>query len=165
MLIIANKNTSMRKFIISLGVGAILCLTSTFAQTIRFEYDASGNRTSRRVQASSSDSPDGRPKYSINSVDTIPDQKHPESKTDSLATQKIMVYPNPTDGEVYVSLPNTVDYSTAKYNVFDLNGKMLLSGDLQNETMGIDLARYASGLYFLELVWEGKRNVVKIIKQ
>jgi hypothetical protein len=68
----------------------------------------------------------------------------------------IQVYPNPTEGRIYVSGLN----STADIEVFSLEGKLLKHYKSVNDYINLDLA---SGLYLLKLVSDNRSLFKKVI--
>jgi len=72
----------------------------------------------------------------------------------------LYVYPNPTNDILYIQ--NLIRPITS-ISIMDVNGKLLKKGQpLKNE---IDVSSLQSGVYFLELVSEGKQAVRKFIKR
>lgn len=70
----------------------------------------------------------------------------------------ISIYPNPTSTSINV-LANNSMYS---YNIYNLFGKLLLSGKASGP---IELLGLANGMYFLEVQLNGKIYTLKFIKQ
>lgn len=66
--------------------------------------------------------------------------------TSTLAASSTRVYPNPAKDMLYIE--NTTNES---YRVFDVTGKLLLSGELTKGTNEIDIANRPAGIYLLEL--------------
>ena len=74
------------------------------------------------------------------------------------------VYPNPTNGVVNVQCTMyNVQVETAEIHVLDAYGKLVNVVRVQpNETVQIDLSRYARGVYFVKAVADG--NVLGVKK-
>ncbi|MBL0330175.1 MAG: aryl-sulfate sulfotransferase [Bacteroidetes bacterium] len=70
-----------------------------------------------------------------------------------------IVYPNPFEKEITVSL-NT----DAEYRVFDLAGKLIDSGEIALTSKNINLDRIAPGMYLLQVVISTKEYFYKIVK-
>jgi len=67
----------------------------------------------------------------------------------------ISVYPNPSNGEVFITTENS--FSNATVTVFDAMGKMILTQNLTSNNTKIDLCNYENGIYFIQLnTTEGK---------
>jgi hypothetical protein len=66
------------------------------------------------------------------------------------------VYPNPSSG-----IFNLEAHAGSHFEVIDLLGTMLLSGQMNEQNTTLDLSKYASGMYFLKL----EDQTIKLIKQ
>lgn len=76
--------------------------------------------------------------------------------------QKVLVYPNPTDGMVCLSCdPQQVK----EVQLFDLSGKMLLRQSVCRGDVSIDLSTYSAGIYFLRILGENGVEIRKIVKE
>ena len=65
-------------------------------------------------------------------------------------TLNAMVYPNPTLGNVQLTM-NNVQFE-GEVKVFDLNGKFLFSKKIERETTVIPMADLATGTYFVNVL-------------
>ena len=75
---------------------------------------------------------------------------------------KISVYPNPTNGEVFI---NTKGLTIKTINCYSLNGK-LLKTTYHKETKMIDLTHLENGIYILQLIdFENNIKTVRVLKQ
>lgn len=73
----------------------------------------------------------------------------------------IHVYPNPSDGIVYIGS----EYSITTIQLYDINGR-LLQTDLTNELKAsIDVSQRQSGIYFLKIFSEKGVKVEKLVKE
>ena len=70
------------------------------------------------------------------------------------------VYPNPTNGQLTLSVQEA---SSFDYRVFDLVGQCVASGKAQGSETCFDLSHLNKGLYFISVEWEGNRLMQKII--
>ena len=75
-------------------------------------------------------------------------------------TLNAVVYPNPTQGNVQLTMYNVQLEGEVK--VFDSNGKFLFSKQIDGETTQLDLSPYATGTYYIN-VCSGK-DVMKTFK-
>jgi len=64
------------------------------------------------------------------------------------------IYPNPTKGQVYVSI------NDVSYEVFDVSGRLMLSGTVENST--IDFTTLNAGIYTVRI---GNYPVRRVVKQ
>jgi len=82
------------------------------------------------------------------------------SLTESL-TQDLILYPNPTKGDLNINA--TYGFEDAVYTIFDINGKSVLSGNFDSNT--IDASSLSTGNYILKIVSNGLTQTQKFIKQ
>ncbi len=75
---------------------------------------------------------------------------------------KVVISPNPSNGKF--SIDNTLG-SKLSYSVYDLSGKLLSDGTLNNSSTNLDLTQYSDGMYFLRVADDGSYKTFKIIKQ
>ena len=73
---------------------------------------------------------------------------------------EISVYPNPTNGVLFVETP----FSVSQYRVFNLTGQQILSGKASG-TLQIDFSGQSKGLYVLQVLGEGQTMMKKIVVQ
>jgi PKD repeat protein len=60
---------------------------------------------------------------------------------------KFSIYPNPTDGIVYIDIPE----SKATVRISDILGKVVKVANLSSNQSSIDLSTLKSGMYFIEI--------------
>ena len=70
------------------------------------------------------------------------------------------VYPNPTNGEVYITIENAQQFN---YFIYDMVGQNVMSGVCNGSEASLDLSDLEKGVYFISASWEGNRIVKKII--
>ena len=77
------------------------------------------------------------------------------------------VFPNPTNGKIIVSFTLQKD-ENVWFNLYDTQGKNLQLNDFEGKTgrneVEFDLQNYASGAYFIDLQYNQKREVRKVMK-
>lgn len=77
--------------------------------------------------------------------------------------QVINVFPNPAKNNLFVDLSTLENSNRAVLiQIMDLNGKVLLSRELQNSSP-VDLINLAKGLYFLNITIDGKQSTQKLV--
>jgi Lamin Tail Domain/Secretion system C-terminal sorting domain len=75
--------------------------------------------------------------------------------------ESINIYPNPTNGNINISLNKT--YRKIIINVFDINGRKVFNSNYTNQK-NINLTiNQNRGLYFIEAIIDDKRIVTKLI--
>ncbi|MEA1874025.1 MAG: T9SS type A sorting domain-containing protein [Bacteroidota bacterium] len=79
-------------------------------------------------------------------------------------TQSISVYPNPTNGILYIY---NETHNITKVEVYSYNGVLLLNKNLKSPKFVIDLKSQPDGIYLLKIIYGKNNNIVtkKIIKQ
>ncbi|HNW89324.1 MAG TPA: T9SS type A sorting domain-containing protein [Bacteroidales bacterium] len=73
---------------------------------------------------------------------------------------QIMIYPNPGKEIISVKLNNT--NTTKNYFISDITGKIVLSGQLQNDSSNINVKKLKKGSYILKI---GNNSVFKWVKE
>ena len=73
------------------------------------------------------------------------------------------IKPNPTSNSVFVTC--NFAFNTAKYQLNDVSGKIIIASDLTNNENEISLETLSKGLYFLKINTEVTTQIIKIIKQ
>lgn len=83
------------------------------------------------------------------------------TSTEDLAENNRQVYPNPTSGQVYLSLPQ--DLQPATLQVIGVNGQRLLSVPILAAAVGveIDLSPFPAGIYYLKLDEQKPLRIIK----
>tara|TARA_R110000850_G_scaffold150497_1_gene273161 strand:+ start:52975 stop:54297 length:1323 start_codon:yes stop_codon:yes gene_type:complete len=74
-----------------------------------------------------------------------------------------IIYPNPAKTEIQIK---SVNYTLNSFEIFDLRGRSLTSGNLHEKTNTIDISQFKSGVYFVNVkTTEGTSQVKKLIKK
>jgi len=76
--------------------------------------------------------------------------------------ESIKIYPNPTNADVAIALPNAED---TIITLFDLNGRLLLQESHSSTQINIDLSHYKTGVYLLKVKMNDKELIKRVIKQ
>lgn len=81
-------------------------------------------------------------------------------------TTSLIMYPNPTDGICYVSIPENTKFENTEFHVYDIYGKLILTEIVTDNKITIDLSSFASGVYVL-YVLENNSSIAqhKIIRK
>jgi hypothetical protein len=78
------------------------------------------------------------------------------------------VHPNPANNVLMLNIDKASEGSDAKYSVYGLDGKVVLSKNLGHVQSGyqerIDISSLAPGMYFAELYMDGAKSTRKVIK-
>lgn len=71
------------------------------------------------------------------------------------------IFPNPTKGTLTIS---QADKTYTKYEVYDLNGKLILQNNIQSMNQSVDLSGYAEGMYIIKVTGDQKITYKKIMR-
>ena len=144
----------MKKIILFLC--ALMYTGSFFAQsssTIEFLYDAAGNRISRSI-----------PVVQLRSYQSSQKTEVVTSK-EKILDYNISVYPNPTVGEVNLSINGKAIDDKTELSVYNTSGSQVCSVKVTGETTRIDLSNSPNGIYLLRLSIAGQIISWKVIKK
>jgi len=141
----------------------IFCATSLYIHAqnpMQFEitYDNAGNRTTRKVLEICSTPKGGSNSKGINQSDST-------YYVDQLSSIRMQVYPNPTQGIVYIDMKGNSNFIQHTICIFDDHGRKLCESKSEGSATQIDLSSYAAGIYLVELSANDERTTWKIIKR
>lgn len=72
------------------------------------------------------------------------------------------IFPNPTDGIIYLKSPDIID---AEIEIFDESGRLILNEQLKSiQQSQIDLTSYARGVYTIKINANFSAQAIRIIK-
>jgi len=78
---------------------------------------------------------------------------------------QLAVYPNPTTNWLQLEVKNT-DFTNLSYQLFDLNGRMILNQKITTETSTISMEQLPAAIFLLKVVNNNKEvKTFKIIKK
>ena len=118
----------------------VLLLSSVFQNEIMaqkclvFRYDADGNRIKRMVNYN---------------CDGIRDMEQVQSVFEY---KDIELYPNPTYDSFKVFVPDGMKRETAYYELFDVNGVLLLKNNLYGGETEVDIGKMSAGVYLVKII-------------
>jgi hypothetical protein len=83
--------------------------------------------------------------------------------TGSGTEETLVVYPNPTNGVLNISvrLPQCDSPTAQTYRITNIVGQTLLQGGINDETLQIDVTGLAEGMYFVSVGGETRKFVVR----
>lgn len=140
-----------RLLVLSL-VFASLC-GSAFADRIENAYDAAGNRlTSEKIIIFTRGSVNGN----------APEEKMFQ---DSLASTKITIYPNPTEGDLKIDIAGVSDFESSGLILYDMAGKVVKNITQLSESNELDITDYANGMYIMVIKINEESTTWKIVKK
>lgn len=125
-----------------------------------FEYDLSGNRTSRNINCDKSTP--ATPAKSV-VIDSMPNK---QALTANLPGEmKITLYPNPTKGQLTIEVTNLPSDTKGEIILSDLTGKLIFKQNTIQATNLLDISSQSKGLYILKFRAGEKLAEWKVIKQ
>jgi hypothetical protein len=87
---------------------------------------------------------------------------NPVNSIDLSTSENLQIYPNPTDGILYIDMPGAVNEYSAE--VFDMLGKSLYrKGNLSGGT--IDISQLPAGVYYLKIESDNQHVTRKVLKR
>ena len=93
-------------------------------------------------------------------LDLVP----PSDGINDNTSPKLLIYPNPTSGVFTIECENT-NHDVCSFRIYDVFGKLLISNNLTNSNNTIDLSSQPNGIYFFQLIEDGKTtSFQKIVK-
>jgi hypothetical protein len=127
--------------------------------TVRFTYDACGNRTGRTVEFSRMDEGGGK---------GAEDPKKPEEwfaeLHDVLTGGEASLFPNPTDGVFTLALTGDIA-AGAKASLLTLTGEVLSERTVTGTSTEFDLNGHPAGVYLLRLTTDRETRTWKVVKR
>lgn len=81
------------------------------------------------------------------------------------AIQKVVVFPNPTSGEITVYLDQN---EPKEIEIYDISGKLIHTQNqffIQDRQLKLNLEKYAQGIYFVKIKTENQQFTQRIIKK
>jgi hypothetical protein len=142
----------------------LLCFAIPFfcmAQNLRveYEYDKSGNRTSRKtIYLSPPQVPPAPPEDSLQVTSN-------ECFVEKVAQVEMKIYPNPATEKIMLTISNMDNFQTGILQLYSLSGQLLQTRLLSEAKVEISLAGLPKGAYILKVQINDTVEDWKIIKQ
>ena len=89
-------------------------------------------------------------KYGEKNCDEIYEEYHDYGVEEPVMTEGFRVYPNPTDGVLFVETPYH-DVSTTEYRITNRLGQTLMTGRVDGDNNQIDVSNLPNGMYFISV--------------
>lgn len=138
----------------------VVCIgmtTSAYSQTVKFEYDKSGNRTKRSLLTLTKD------------AFMVQDEEEHEARKISLEELidqgKVRLFPNPVQTELTVLLSELPDPGYGNLLLYDMQGRMVIQQEVNTLRIALQLGSLAPGNYLLKLIFGSQHSTWKIIKE
>lgn len=140
------------KLFLSAVLVIIPSLYSYGQNKVEFAYDGSGNRIKREIVLAKTRS------MEINGKT--------EPLSESIGERTINIYPNPTKGELSVSISEIGNNSEAGYvSLFDITGRMIFKSPLKSVKTDLNIESEPNGVYLMRIEIDGKSTTWKIVKE
>lgn len=122
---------------------------------IQYEYDAAGNRISRKYVISTFKKPPLQQFSDSVYTEQIPEEQH------------ISIYPNPTKDILSVGISGVSEECTINLSLYDSQGALLqnITASPEESPIKINMASYLANWYILKVSIKEKNKFFKIIKQ
>ena len=134
----------------------IFCFVAIHAQEVQYTFDASGNRTQRKLVIS------GPSPLRLANNDSI--SKHVEEGMKTAMKEGISVFPNPTQDLVNVSINNFKVEEMVTVQLIDNGGKVLKSQVMQSSSIQLPVTELKSGIYYIHVLKGKEKLYYKILK-
>jgi hypothetical protein len=131
-----------------------------------YDYDASGNRTCRKVlmlsKKMSSQVSDNEMSMDASEL------KNSEEEvvySERIGNLQLRISPNPTTDKVTVRIDNYSDFTGGNMRLYSTGGQLLEQYQIDSPVFTIDLSNYVQGVYLLKWQMNQHTDTWKIIKQ
>jgi hypothetical protein len=130
----------------------VLCQT-----TVKYTYNNAGSRTARHVITLKQAQTD--------STTQADKDSKTETFEDAQGTQKITIYPNPTQGRLVIDIQGSDATSGTAVYLYNLSGTLLICKDPAESSNTLDLSGYPAGTYVLRIRVGDKKSEWKVVKE
>ncbi|MBR1513015.1 MAG: T9SS type A sorting domain-containing protein [Bacteroidales bacterium] len=101
-------------------------------------------------------------KYGDEDCDAVYSEVHGvEEDGPSTGSRTLTVYPNPTNGVLFVQTLRATSLPAETYRITNLMGQTLLAGQITNENQQINVSSLPQGMYFITIAGETRKFVVR----
>lgn len=116
---------------------------------ISYSYDNAGNRIKKEIVMSK-----------------MKDAKSDEqSYSEMLQKHDIHIYPNPTEGDLTISISNVDNSNQVSIMLYEVNGTLVKQAKLENGQAIMNIQNKAPGIYMMQISVDEKSTTWKIIKK
>lgn len=140
----------MKRILLLLSIAVTGIATATNPEVARYTYDSAGNRVSREI---------------IIGVAGDEPQDIAASLIDVVASKAVRIYPNPTDGNLTISIDDYEESDQASFIIYDLSGVIVYDSKVTGQASSVDISDCQSGIYILTIMINGNQSSWRIIKK
>ena len=147
-----SKNYSLffRSAILSVFLTTSSFTNNVHADRIVYSYDEAGNRVQSEKE------------IILRSIGRTTDIK---IYNDSLSQARIIIYPNPTQGDLKIDIVGIDNFDHTELKVISLNSVVITSVNQLSASNEVDLTNYPNGTYLLIIRLNDDTTTWKIIKE
>lgn len=154
----------MKKILLTISTLILLTFLVKGQKAVTYEYDDSGNRTDQKLvvlNAMASVAPGN-----FNTPPKLDELDKSEAFVEDFKEREIAIYPNPTRGQLAISINGEDFDAKCTAQLFSITGKKLQELKVNMNTITpVDMRSYTTGLYLLVLIFENEKLSYKIIKK
>lgn len=149
--IIASKLS----FILALSISAVLLLSisQSYAQTMKYSYDAMGNRVKKEIVFQEEDD---------ENLEALSREK--QSFEGYFSEESFKVYPNPVNQSLNIEFDSEILDPSLHFKIINSQGKVVEYQNISYYNIQLDLSMYSKGLYTLLIANHQHQTNWKIIK-
>ena len=159
-----KKNTLSQKAAALLFACCVMLGSSECFATIKYDYDAAGNRVKRHYN----EVPMNARKANLDDDEQtadIFDEQTADIFEEELPEMKISVAPNPTKGILQVQISNAQTLQGAEIRLYSPQGTLIRQVNNLSELITLDISSQPNGIYIMQVVLNNKEiSTWKIIK-
>ena len=85
--------------------------------------------------------------------------------SERLREHSVKIYPNPTQGNLRVSISGLGNSDKCHLGVYSIQGTQILAFDVNSDNANVDISNQPNGVYLLQITINGKSTTWKIIKK
>ena len=101
-------------------------------------------------------------KYGDEDCDAVISELHGiEEDGPSMGTGSLMVYPNPTNGVLFVKTLRATSLPDQTYRINNLMGQTVMAGQITSDNQQINVSSLPQGMYFITFAGETRKFVVR----
>lgn len=100
----------------------------------------------------------------VQEIHQLPDLQPRQDEKNSISEEEIQLYPNPASREINIKI-DLNEKENAVFTFSDIVGHVVKTGTLDNNSDTIDISDLGSGIYFINLRYNGNENTYKIVIQ
>ncbi len=140
-----------------------------YSQAVQYSYDAFGNRIKRTIVTLTKSERDTSSLAGTAITEKLAKTEElakieEQFNFEKLAEGKIKIFPNPTQGALMIRIENIANLEGINLQLFNLNGTLLQSRQVNSTNFDFNMQAYASGIYILRVSRQKEKKEYKIVK-